>query len=186
MRVLRGRKRVVMKRALPFALLVLALPTVAFATSIYTTGDFVRGTLSGFVATSTDFPVTASLATMTLDTRALNLTPGAQVVPGSAHQALFLLIAGPPPRNFASSMPLEIARVTAAIPEPGTLGLLGAGLIGLAAIVRWKLRGTKTRVPKGIKALRDEAPNTTRASVGLETTAAAAAEVNDPVMPRAA
>jgi hypothetical protein len=173
-----------MKRVLPVALLALTLPAVAFSTTVYTTGDFVSGTTSfGSFATSADSTVTAGLATGTLDAGALQLTPTV----GSAPQALFLLLPAPAVGGFADNMPLGVAKVPVDMPEPGSLGLLGVALIGLATVVRWKMRGTNTRVPDGIKALRGEVQETTRASVGLETTARAASEVNDGgVVPRAA
>ena len=175
-----------MKRALRFALFILALPTVAFATTVYTTGDFVSDPSYDSDATRADFTVSAGLAPTTLDTGTLHLTPSAHGVPGSTPQALFLLMPVPPADNFADTLPLGVAKIPGDLPEARELGLLGIGLIGLAAVVRWKLRGTSTRALNATEALPDKGQGTTRTPVGLEAAARTNSEVNDQVVPRAA
>jgi hypothetical protein len=61
-----------MKRVLLFAVLVLGLPQVVSATSVFfTTGIFANGTSSGSSATSLSFTVNGSLASITVDTGAV-------------------------------------------------------------------------------------------------------------------
>lgn len=172
-----------MKRTLQCALLALALPTVALATTVSSRGDIVRGSSPVAVAADADFALTGSFATMALDTGSLHLTASAEPQPDPALQALFLLIPAPPPDPAAENMPLRIAKATVDMPEPGSLGLLGVGLIGLAGIVRWRLRGVNPGGPNAARALGEEGGDTTRASTGWATPAPAPSEASGRVMP---
>jgi hypothetical protein len=52
------------------------------------------------------------------------------------------LTIGSGPGGFTGSIPVASGDTTiSTVPEPGTLGLLGTGLVGLAGIVRRKLKG---------------------------------------------
>jgi hypothetical protein len=69
-----------------------------------------------------------------------SLKPGPGVFPASAGQSIFLLTSSPPVGNFAGTMSFGTTTVAVFTPEPGSLGLLGTGVIALAGLTRRKLK----------------------------------------------
>ena len=67
-----------------------------------------------------------------------SLTPGPGVLPGSEGESIFRLTTAPPVGDFAGTMNFGTTTVTVDTPEPGSLGLLGTGLIGLAGMASRK------------------------------------------------
>jgi hypothetical protein len=161
-----------MRRVILLALLAIALPTAALASSI----DYTNyGTVAANTATVTGTATTSmtisseltgingtfgNLGTVTVTTGAISggiFTGGTITIVNSSSVTLFsstltggtvtvigpntfVAYTGPFVGGFQITNGNIVSGDTIVTPEPSTLGLLGTGLVGLAGIVRRKLR----------------------------------------------
>jgi hypothetical protein len=173
-----------MKKVVLLAILALALPTMAFATTynIVDGGSVALGvaTFSGSATVGGSISITAPLTTVngSAATGSLGFTTGTLTATGSSNvfdftggsitltvggSTLFtgtfssgtVTVNGTNAYTIAGTLSNGAGFITTidthgdvsgrgtvvVTPEPGTLGLLGTGLIGIAGIVRRKLRG---------------------------------------------
>lgn len=166
-----------MRRVILLALLAIALPTAALASSIGTNdytnyGTVLAGTASVSGSATTSLTISSeltgingtlgNLGTVTLTTGAISggvFSGGTLTIVNNSSVTLFSgTLAGGTVTvvggntfvaynlggivgGFQLTNGNIVSGDTIVTPEPGTLGLLGTGLVGLAGIVRRKLRG---------------------------------------------
>ena len=133
------------------------LGTVTFSTGAFTSGDAQNGgtlapggsfTITGNgtngVPTGVLFSGTFSAATWTLTTLANgthSYTLIGAIVDSSGHVGgTSQLTVNTGKGFFSGSVDLESGDTNLSVPEPGTLGLLGTGLVGLAGVLRHKIK----------------------------------------------
>jgi hypothetical protein len=150
-----------MRRVVLLALLALALPTAALADTIDygNLGSIGGGTaiISGSATAGSTYSLTSQLVSiLNVNTNALsqgalgwvNVTTGTLsacqsglcFTGGTLVNASLGTLGGSTQISLGVGSTGTVSGGTIVTPEPGTLGLLGTGLIGLAGIVRRKLR----------------------------------------------